>query len=158
MNLLKHFRLGLAAALAPFALAPIPRAMAHDTLGASLALRNRWIQSIIDEAGANALLELWNGTRPATGGTPTGTKLATLTGGAVIGVASSGQLDFSESNFTQVAANHVAGTPTFFRIRKADTTFVVDGSFGGVDGTFSGNVVTNTAVTFNASTVTAPNA
>lgn len=158
MNLLKHFHLGLAAALAPFRLTPVARAMTHDTLGASPALRNRWIQSIIDEAGANALLEMWNGTRPATGGTPTGTKLATLTGGTVIGVVSSGLLDFSESNFTQVAGNHVNGTPTFFRIKKSDATHVVDGSFGGVDGTFSGNVVTGVAITFNASTVTAPNA
>jgi hypothetical protein len=158
MNKLKSFRLGLAAVLASLARGSARRAMTRDVLGASLALRNRWVQGIIDEAGANALLELWNGTRPATGGTPTGTKLATLTGGSVIGTASAGLLDFSESNFTQVAGNHVNGTPTWFRIRKSDTTHVVDGSLGGVDGAFSGNVVTGTAVTFNPSTVTAPNA
>lgn len=134
------------------------RATTRDALGASTALRNRWIQSIIDEAGANAQLELWDGARPATGGTPAGAKKATLVGGTVIGVALNGALDFSETNFTQTQANHVTGVPTWFRIKKSDGTHVVDGSFGGVDGTFSGSVTTGTPVTFNPSTITAPNA
>lgn len=156
LHLAAAFLAAQAASLTPRLV--IVRARVHDVLGASLALRNRWIQGIIDEAGAGALLELWNGARPATGGTPAGTKLATLVGGSVIGTVNAGGLDFTETNFTQTASTHVNGTPAWFRIKKADGTHVVDGSFGGVDGTYAGNVVTGTAITFNPSVVTAPNA
>jgi hypothetical protein len=85
--------------------------------------------------------------------------LATLTASGLIGSVASGNLDFSEGTFSQNAATHVNGTPTWFRIRRADTNHVVDGTFGaGQDGVFTGVVVTGTPVTFNPSTITAPNA
>lgn len=133
------------------------RVMTHDAIGASVALRTAWIQAIITQAGANARIRLYNGTRPATGGSPTGTLLATLIMGAVLGTATSGSLDFDESSMTQTNSTHVSGTPTWLRIETSSGTFVADFSIPG-DATFSGSVVANTNVSLNPSTITAPNA
>lgn len=127
------------------------------TIGASVALRTDWVQSIITRAGANARVKLYNGTRPATGGTPAGTLLATLISGAVLGTATNGVLDWDEANFTQTNTNHVAGTPTWLRVETSAGVFVAD--FGiPADATFSGSVINGVNVALNPSTVTAPNA
>lgn len=132
------------------------RARTLDTLGANVTLRTSWIQDIITAAGSGALLELYNGTRPATGAAiTTQTKLATLVGGANIGTATSGVLDWAESGFTQNNTLHVNGTPTWFRLKSSGGTFVMDGSIPG-DATFSGNVVNGTDIVFGTSTTTAP--
>lgn len=133
------------------------RAMTHDVIGASTQLRTDWIQSIITRAGANARIRLFNGTRPATGGTPAGTQLALLIGGAVLGTANGGLLDFDESSITQTSTSHVSGTPTWLRIETSGGVFVCDMSAGD-DFTFAGSVINGVNVVMNPSTVTAPNA
>ena len=92
-------------------------------------LRNAMLDAITTRAGNAALLRIYDGTRPATGGTAT-TLLAELTCGtpfaaaAVNGVLTLGAI-------TQDSSANATGTATWFRIVKADgTTFVMDGNVG----------------------------
>lgn len=133
------------------------QAFTADVVALSTTVRTALAQAIITAAGANSRFLLYNGTRPASGGTPAGTLLATLIMGAVLGVATAGVIDIDESGMTQTAASHVNGTPTWLRLTTSGGTFVADFSIPG-DASFSANVVNGTNITFNASTITMPNA
>ena len=92
-------------------------------------LRDARMDAITTHAGNAALLRIYDGTRPATGGTAT-TLLAELTCGtpfaaaAVNGVLTLGAI-------TQDSSANATGTATWFRIVKADgTTHVMDGNVG----------------------------
>lgn len=96
------------------------------TIGLSTAVRNAMLDSITTQAGASALLRIYDGTRPATGGTATN-KLAELTCASVLAAASSGGV-LTLNAITQAAAL-LSGTATWFRLVKADgTTVIMDGS------------------------------
>lgn len=99
------------------------------TTGYNVTLRNAQLDAITTFAGNAALLRIYDGTRPATGGTPT-TKLAELTcGSPFAGAASSGSL--TANAITQDSSADATGTATWFRIVKSDgTTHVLDGSVG----------------------------
>lgn len=98
-------------------------AIAYDTV----SIRNAMLDTITTRAGASALLRIYDGTRPATGGTAT-TLLAELTCNATFApAASSGVLTLNA--ITQDSSANATGTATWFRIVKADgTTFVLDGN------------------------------
>lgn len=115
----------------------------------STSLRTAIAQAIITAAGANAKLKLYNGTKPSSLGAPSGTLLATLTAGTVLGTAGSGSLDFDEASFTQTNSSHVAGTPTFVRIETSGGTAVADIDIGAGAGNFqfTGTVATGQNVT-----------
>jgi len=92
-------------------------------------LRDAMLDAITTHAGNAALLRIYDGTRPATGGAAT-TLLAELTCGtpfaaaAVNGVLTLGAI-------TQDSSANATGTATWFRIVKADgTTHVMDGNVG----------------------------
>ena len=92
-------------------------------------LRDARMDAITTHAGNAALLRIYDGSRPATGGAAT-TLLAELTCGtpfaaaAVNGVLTLGAI-------TQDASANATGTATWFRIVKADgTTHVMDGNVG----------------------------
>ncbi len=92
-------------------------------------LRDAMLDAITTRAGNAALLRIYDGSRPATGGTAT-TLLAELTCGtpfaaaAVNGVLTLGAI-------TQDSSANATGTATWFRIVQSDgTTFVLDGSVG----------------------------
>lgn len=92
-------------------------------------LRDAMLDAITTRAGNAALLRIYSGSRPATGGTAT-TLLAELTCGtpfaaaAVNGVLTLGAI-------TQDASANATGTATWFRIVQSDgTTFVLDGDVG----------------------------
>ena len=92
-------------------------------------LRDAMLDAITTHAGNAALLRIYDGSRPATGGAAT-TLLAELTCGtpfaaaAVNGVLTLGAI-------TQDASANATGTATWFRIVKADgTTHVMDGNVG----------------------------
>lgn len=92
-------------------------------------LRDAMLDAITTQAGNAALLRIYDGSRPATGGAAT-TLLAELTCGtpfaaaAVNGVLTLGAI-------TQDASANATGTATWFRIVKADgTTHVMDGNVG----------------------------
>ena len=128
------------------------------TIAFSTTLRTARAQAIITAAGANAKIKFYDGTRPASGtGIGGSTLLATLIAGATLGSAASGVLDFDEASFTQTAASHVSGTPTWVRITTSADVFVADLSIPG-DLTFSGTISTGVNVTLNASTITEGNA
>lgn len=107
--------------------------------GYNVTLRNAQMDAITTFAGAGAKLRIYDGTRPATGGTAT-TLLAEFTLGSPFApAAASATLSPTlPSNATAVAT----GTATWFRVVKADgTTHVLDGS-AGTSGT---DMVLNTA-------------
>lgn len=98
------------------------------TTGYAANLRNAQLDAITTFAGNAALLRIYNGTRPATGGAAT-TLLGTFTLGSPLAAgAAAGVLSPTLPADTTGAA---AGTATWFRIVKADgTTHVLDGSVG----------------------------
>lgn len=96
--------------------------------GYATGLRNAQLDAITTFAGAGAKLRIYDGTRPATGGTAT-TLLAELTLGSPFAPAASGGV-LSPTLPSAVNAG-ATGTATWFRVVKADgTTHVLDGSVG----------------------------
>lgn len=101
-------------------------------LAYSTTIRHAMLDAITTAAGNGALLRIYDGSRPATGGTAT-TLLAELTCGtpfaAAAGTPTTGRLDLSA--ITQDSSANATGTATWFRIVKSDgTTFVMDGDVG----------------------------
>lgn len=93
------------------------------------AIRNTRMDAITTASGNAALLRLYDGTRPATGGTAT-TLLAELTCGSPFAAGASGGV-LTANAITQDSSANAAGTATWFRIVKADgTTLVMDGNVG----------------------------
>ena len=123
----------------------------------STAAKNALLDGIVSTAGASATLKIYNGTKPASLGAPSGTLLATLTFGATIGTSASGVLTFG--SVTQSNGSHVNGTPTFGRISTSGGTAVADIDTGGGAGnlTFTGTVVSGQNVTVTGLTFTAGN-
>ena len=100
-------------------------ALAYDTV----SIRNPMLDLVTTRAGNAALLRIYDGTRPATGGTAT-TLLAELTCGTPFAAGASGGV-LTLGSITQDASANATGTATWFRIVKADgTTFVLDGNVG----------------------------
>jgi hypothetical protein len=133
------------------------------TMVFSTTLRTALAQAIVTALGANATAELWDGTRPASLGSPAGAKKATLTfgstavtdanGGTAGGVAS-GVVTFG--GVTQSNGSHVAGTPTFVRFKTSGGTVVIDVDVGG-SLTFTGAVANGQNVTWTGVTLTMGN-
>lgn len=101
-------------------------------LAYSTTIRHAMLDAITTAAGNGALLRIYDGTRPATGGTATN-MLAELTCGtpfaAAAGTPTTGRLDLSA--ITQDSSANAGGTATWFRIVKSDgTTHVLDGNVG----------------------------
>lgn len=98
-------------------------------LAYAVGIRNSMLDAVTTGAGASALLRIYDGTRPATGGAAT-TLLAELTCNATFAPgASSGALTLNA--ITPDASANATGTATWFRIVKADgTTHVMDGNVG----------------------------
>lgn len=92
-------------------------------------LRNARMDAITTFAGGSALLRIYDGIRPATGGTAT-TLLAELTCNATFAPAASGGV-LTLNAITQDSSANATGTATWFRIVKSDgTTHVLDGNVG----------------------------
>lgn len=129
-------------------------------LGYSSTLRNAQLDAVTTAAGGSALLRIYDGTRPATGGTAT-TKLAELTCNATFAPAASGGV-LTLNSITQDASADATGTATWFRIVKSDgTTFVMDGSVGtsGADLNLNSTSITSGGtVSVTSFTITAGNA
>jgi hypothetical protein len=92
------------------------------------SLRNARQDAITSAIGSAGLLRLYDGTRPATGGTAT-TLLAQLTGNATLAPSSSsGVLTFN--SITQDSSADATGTATWFRWTTSGGTAIVDGNVG----------------------------
>lgn len=94
-------------------------------LGFVTALRNSRADQITSACGGSALLRIYNGTRPATGGTAT-TLLAELTCNATFAPAASGGV-LTLNAITQDSSANATGTATWFRIATSGGTAQVDG-------------------------------
>lgn len=131
------------------------------TMGFSTTVRNAMLDAIITQAGASALLNIYSGTRPATGGALSGnTLLAQMTCNTTFAPASSGGVLTLNSIANATAA--ATGTATWARLTKSDgTTFVAD--FGvGTSGTeivmATTSITSGATVSVTSATITAGNA
>jgi hypothetical protein len=96
-------------------------------IGMNSTLRNNRLNDITSRAGANAILRIYSGTRPATGGAET-TVLAQLTCNATFAPGASGGVLTLNAISSDTSAN-ATGAATWFRIYASDaTTHVLDGS------------------------------
>lgn len=124
------------------------------------AIRNAMLDAITTGAGASALLRIYDGSRPATGGTAT-TLLAELTCNATFAPGASAGL-LTLNAITQDASANATGTATWFRIVKSDgVTLVCDGSVStsGSDlNLTTTSIVSGQPVSVTSFTITAPNA
>lgn len=106
-------------------------------------LRDAMLDAITTRAGNAALLRIYDGTRPATGGTAT-TLLAELTCGTPFAAAAvDGVLTLSA--ITQDSSANATGTATWFRIVTAAAAFVLDGNVGTAGSDLNLNSVSITA-------------
>ena len=95
-------------------------------LAYAVTLRNSMLDAITTAAGGSALLRIYDGARPATGGAAT-TKLAELVCNATFAPASaSGVLTLNA--IAQDISADATGTASWFRIVTAAAAFVLDGS------------------------------
>lgn len=130
------------------------------TLGINVTTRNAMLDQITSRAGASALLRIYDGTQPATGGTAT-TLLAELTCNATFAPAASGGVLTLNAITSDTSAN-ATGTATWFRIvQSGGSTHVLDGTVGtsGADLNFNTvSIVSGATVAVSSFTITAGNA
>ncbi|CAJ4815035.1 Uncharacterised protein [Burkholderia pseudomallei] len=130
------------------------------TMGFSTAVRNAMLDAITTQAGASALLNIYSGTRPATGGALSGnTLLAQLTCNATFAPASSGGVLTLNSIANATAA--ATGTAVWARLTTSGGTFIAD--FGvGTSGTEiiigTTSITSGATVSVSSATITAGNA
>ena len=96
-------------------------------VGFVTSLRTARSQAIVDAIGASGLLRIYDGTRPATGGTAT-TLLAELPLSATAGTVSNGVLTFNTITSDTVA--DATGTATWARVTTSAGAAVADFSVG----------------------------
>ena len=99
------------------------------TLGMNAALRSARGDAYTTFAGNASLFRIYDGSRPATGGTAT-TLLAELTCGSPFADGASSVVTTANA-ITQDSSANATGTATWFRHVKSDgTTHITDGSVG----------------------------
>lgn len=117
-------------------------------LGYSTTLRNARSTAIVTEAGASAILRIYDGTRPATGGAATNI-LSEHTCAATLGTVAAGVLTFNAIG-SDTSANN-SGTATWARLTTSGATFVMDMSAGAdVTTTITGSASTDTVTVGSA--------
>lgn len=97
-------------------------------LGYVTTLRNAKLNAITTALGGSALLRIYSGTRPATGGTAT-TLLAELTCNATFAPAASGGV-LTLNAITQDSSADSTGTATWFRLLTSGASAQIDGNVG----------------------------
>lgn len=100
-------------------------------LGINATIRNNMLTQIsnaVDAGATGGLLRIYDGTRPATGGTAT-TLLAELVFSVTSFAAASGGV-MTANAITADASANATGTATWYRIVDDVATFVLDGNVG----------------------------
>jgi hypothetical protein len=97
-------------------------------LGYATGIRNSRMDVIAAAVAGSGLLSLYDGSRPATGGSAT-TLLAQLTGNATYAPAASGGV-LTLNAITQDSSANATGTATWFRWTTSGGTFCFDGNVG----------------------------
>ena len=93
-------------------------------LAYSTTVRNGMLDQITSAIGASGLLRIYDGTRPASGGTAT-TLLAQLALSATSAPAASGGI-LTFNAITQDSSADATGTATWGRVTTSGGTFVID--------------------------------
>ena len=128
-------------------------------LGYNVTLRNNQLDEITGLAGASALLRIYDGARPATGGAATTLLSEQVCNATFAPAASGGVLTLNAiANEDSILATNTA---TWFRIVSAAITHVMDGSVGtsGADMNLNSvSLVAGGTVAISSATVTAGNA
>jgi hypothetical protein len=123
-------------------------------------LRNNMLDQITSRAGASALLRIYDGSRPATGGTAT-TLLAELTCNSTFAAAASGGV-LTLNAITSDSSANATGTASWFRIvQSGGSTHVLDGNVGTSGSDLNLNtvsIVSGATVSISSFTITAGNA
>ena len=96
-------------------------------LGYNVTLRNNKLDEITSLAGTSALLRIYDGTQPATGGTAT-TLLAELTCNATAFAAAASGGVLTLNAITDDSSANATGTATWFRIVSSGATHIMDGT------------------------------
>jgi hypothetical protein len=128
-------------------------------IGLASTLRTTRSTAIVTAAGASAILTLYNGTQPATGGTAT-TALSAHTCSSTLGTVSNGVLTF---NAIANATASATGTATWARLTTSGGTFVADFDVSttaagtGVVQMPTTSIVANATVTVSSGTLTEGN-
>lgn len=125
------------------------------TLGMNAALRSARGDAYTTFAGNASLFRIYDGSRPATGGTAT-TLLAELTCGSPFAAGASSGVTTANA-ITQDSSANATGTATWFRITTSGATFMIDGNCGtsGSDLNFNTvSIVSGAAVAVSSFTIT----
>ena len=125
-------------------------------------VRNSMMDVLTAYAGASAKIIIYSGTQPAGGGAAAGLQLAVLVCSVTFAPAASGGV-LTLNAITQDSAADNTGTASWFRLAKADDTWILDGDISLPSG--SGdlkldnlNIVIGGTVAMSATqTLTAPN-
>jgi len=129
------------------------------TLGISTTARNGMLDALTTAVGASGKIRIYDGTRPATGGTAT-TLLAELPCSATFAPAASGGVLTLNAITSDTSADATA-TATWFRILTSGNTAVIDGSVGTSGADLNLNttsIVAGATVAISSFTITAGNA
>lgn len=102
------------------------------TLGYATTLRNAQLDAVTAAIGTSGKLRIYDGTRPATGGTAT-TLLAELPLSATAAAAAASAL-LTLNAITADSSADATGTATWFRIVTSANAFVMDGSVSATGG------------------------
>lgn len=97
-------------------------------LGYVTSLRNTRLDAITTAVGTSGLIDIYDGTKPATGGTAT-TLLAQLTCSATFAPAASGGV-LTANAITADASANATGTATWGRLKTSGGTTVADFTVG----------------------------
>ena len=129
-------------------------------LGINSTTRSAMADSITTRAGGSALLRIYDGTRPATGGAAT-TLLAELTCNATFApAAAAGVLTLNA--ITADSSANATGTATWFRIvQSGGSTHVLDGNVAAAASDLNlstTSIVTGATVSITSATITIGNA
>lgn len=119
-------------------------------------LVNARLDAITTRAGSAALLRIYSGTRPATGGAPT-TLLAELTCGSPFAPSASGGVLTANAISDDISAN-ASGTATWWRLVQSNgTTHVMDGNVGDSMTISNANIVEGGTVSVSSFVITGGN-
>lgn len=128
-------------------------------LALSTTVRNAMLDAITTAIGSSGFVDIYDGTRPASGGTAT-TKLAHLALSATAAAAASAGV-LTMNAISNDASADATGTATWFRVTTSGGTFVIDGNVGTSGSDLNLNttsIVVGGPVAISSFTITAPNA
>jgi hypothetical protein len=115
------------------------------TLGYVAALRNAKLDAITTQVGSGALIRIYSGTRPATGGTETTVLADLVVSGAFAAAAAAGVLTVNA--VTGDASANATGTASWFRVLTSAAVPKIDGSVSATGGGGDLQLVTTSITT-----------